>query len=416
MRPAYPEVYDNLLLSYHYYDGLSASSMLDAHLEWDRRFGARAPLARDAFVRRRGRQRLRIGFASFDLTRQAFKAFLSPVIAALDRSRFVAIGVNAAYVAKDHARRLDAPFDEWHHIHVESDQQLVSFMRSLDLDILVDLDGHVPGNRLRVWSHRVAPVQVTWLDYFDTTGSKAIDYLAGDSTSNPLAGSQLFSEVQVRVDPCRLVYMPPIYAPDLAPPPALAKERITFGSFNRLSKLTDPLLDDWSDLLRRVPNSVLVLKSSAFECRNTRDAVGRRFVARGIDAGRLSLRGRSEHREMLMEYNEIDIALDTHPYNGGVTTAEVLYMGLPIVGRLGTSMISSQTAAMLVAANLEHWIVHDRMEWIRLNIALASDTALLSEWRRTSREHLQASKLLDHEAFTRKFAHALHEMYRKLAA
>lgn len=253
-----------------------------------------------------------------------------------------------------------------------SDDALCGALLRDELDVLVDLDGHVPGNRLNVLSRKPSPKQITWLDYFDTTGSGAFDFLIGDAVSTPIGGAQRFVEKVLRLGDCRLCYEPPAYAPEVSVGPASRKGYVTFGSFNRLSKISDVLLARWGDLLNAVPMSRLLLKSGAFNHDGTCRHFLRRLMSHGIARERVALRGMSPHREMLAEYADVDIALDTAPYNGGLTTCEALWMGVPVLTVLGNSMISRQSAAILRAAGQARWVAGSWEEWKDIGIELAN--------------------------------------------
>lgn len=404
LQPGYAEVYDNLLVTHHYNPRVDPQAMYEAHVEWQRRFAPSAPDARPS--RRavsRARDRIRLGFVSSSLRRGAVPYFLRALAVHLDREAFAVhwydvawstVGENLAAHRADERRPLIGC----------SDEELVHAIRADGIDVLVDLDGHVPGNRLRALAHKPAPVQVTWLDYFDTTGTPAFDYLVADSVSVPPGGTQQFVEQVVRLDPCRLCYSPPAYAPQPSPPPASRNGFVTFGSFNRLSKYAEPLLDQWAALLKAVPASRLVLKNGAFAHPTTRQVFAQRFVLRGIDAARLDLRGPSDHAQMLREYGDVDIALDTSPYNGGLTTCEALFMGVPVVGMCGDSMISRQSAALLGAAGLTPWIAETQAQWLDINTRIAESPGERVRFRTSAREELARTPFMDQALFARRFA------------
>ena len=282
--------------------------------------------------------RVRIAFLSRALNERVMSAFLAPLLRHLNHATFDVSAFNAGPSHREAKPAYGASFDHWHDVDGWSDDELATAIRNAGIDVLVDLDGHVPGNRLRALTMRPAPVQMTWLDYFDTTGTSAVDFLIGDSISTPEAGSQRFTEHVVRLDPSRLCYAPPAKVPDVSAPPALRNGFVTFGSFNRLSKLAEAQLDLWTGLLKAVPDSRLILKNGAFAHPTTRQVFAQRFSVRGIVADRIELRPASEHFAMLQEYADVDIALDTFPYNGGLTTCEALYMGLPIAALRGQSI------------------------------------------------------------------------------
>ncbi|MFO1323707.1 MAG: tetratricopeptide repeat protein [Burkholderiales bacterium] len=399
LQPDYAEIHDNLLLCHHYDPKIGAGAMFDAHVEWARRFAAVPPV--DVHAAPSGR--LRVGLLSRSLCRGPTGFFLLPLLAHLDRNRFDVVAYSSGAAGDELQRQLRAHCAEWHDVGGDGDDALARRIAADAIDVLIDLDGHAPGNRLRAVARKPAPVILTWLDYFDTTGVAAVDFLVGDSLSVPPDGPQRFTERVLRVEPSRLCYAPPDYAPPPSPPPSARNGHVTFGSFNRLSKLAEPVVDAWARLLRAVPRSRLLLKSVAFEHANTRAVFAQRFVLRGVAADRLELRAGSEHARMLGEYADVDVALDPFPYNGGLTTCEALWMGVPLVARLGASMISRQSAALLAAAGLDRWIARDDDEWLRMNVELASDPDALAAFRRSARSRLAASPLVDGARFARQF-------------
>jgi predicted O-linked N-acetylglucosamine transferase (SPINDLY family) len=167
-------------------------------------------------------------------------------------------------------RQLQVLTGNWRDVSRDGDDELAQKIQADGIEILIDLDGHTPGNRLRAIALKPAPIIVTWLDYFNTTGLDAVDFLIGDTLSTPIEGAQLFTEQITRIEPSRLCYAPPDYAPHPAPPPILQNGYVTFGSFNRLSKLAEPVVDQWARLLKMGPDSRLLLKNAAFKHPNTR--------------------------------------------------------------------------------------------------------------------------------------------------
>jgi predicted O-linked N-acetylglucosamine transferase (SPINDLY family) len=189
--------------------------------------------------------------------------------------------------------------------------------------------------------------------------------------------------------------------------PALRAGRVTFGSFNRLSKIVEPVIASWSRLLAAVPGSRLLLKNGALEDGEARARLAGAFQAHGIAADRLELRGHSPHARMLDEYNDVDIALDPFPYNGGLTTCEALWMGVPVLCRLGDSLISRQSAALVCAAGLHEWIAHDDDEFVAIGRMFAQDLEHLAALRAGLRDRMRASPLTDGPGFARRFGEML---------
>ena len=402
--PAHPDIFDNLLLCHHYDPSFTADRMFEAHREWARRFASGIALddRRRNSARKKSKRR-RIGFVSQSLCSGPTGFFLLPLIRHRDKARYEVFCYSAGIKSDDVSSELRDRADGWRDVGRDNDDALAHRIEGDEIDILIDLAGHAPGNRLRAIARKPAPVVVTWLDYFDTTGVDGVDFLIADSVSVPPDTRQRFTETVLRIDPSRLCYAPPDYAPSTAPPPVLRNGFVRFGSFNRLAKLAEPVVDLWARLLRAVPDSRLLLKSAAFNHATTRGMFAQRFVGRGIAEARLELRGASPHAQMLAEYADIDIALDPFPYNGGLTTCEALWMGVPVIALLGDSMISRQSAALLIAAGRSEWVARAEDEWLGIATTLSADATRLAEVRRSLRSTIAHSPLVDDVQFTRRF-------------
>lgn len=294
-----------------------------------------------------------------------------------------------------------------------NDDALAQRIRDAGVDILVDMDGARPGNRLAVFARRPAPVQVTWIEAFYTMGLNAIDYLLTDSIHAPEGEALPIVETPVRLPGCRFCYAPPRFAPEVAPPPCLTTGAITFGSFNALNKLTPEVIALWADILNAVPGSRLLLKRRNLVFPEIRAAYAARFAAAGIGIDRLDLRGHSAHEAMLGEYGDVDIALDPFPYNGGRSTCEALWMGVPLVALRGRRMIARQSASILTAAGRREWIATDPRAYRDIAVALARDPDGLASLRAGQRERIKQSPLTDARRFARNLEAAYRWMWRR---
>ncbi|HUL95711.1 MAG TPA: tetratricopeptide repeat protein [Usitatibacter sp.] len=404
--PLYHQVESNLLICLHYDPSVDARRMYEAHRAWAARH---APRSADPPPRRAisPREPIRIGFISPALREGPTGAFLAPLLENLDRRRFAVHCYRTAGSEDAVTVRLRAASAQWRDVVAQDDDALFACLRGDALDVLVDLAGHTPGGRLPVLARKPAPIVATWLDYFDTNGIDAIDFLVGDPVSTPPGGAQRFSESVSLIEPCRLCYSPPAYAPPVAPAPATRNGCVTFGSFNRLSKLAGPVIDLWARVLRAAPGSRLLLKNGALADPRSRMHIEGLFAARGIAAERLVLQGESPHPELLAGYGDVDIALDPFPYNGGLTTCEALWMGVPVLGLLGDSMISRQTAALLGAAGFPQWVAGSGEALVALAADLAGNPARLAETRAGLRPALVRSDLLNAKRFAQNFANAV---------
>ena len=408
-RPDYHQVESNLLINLHYDPGVDPQAMFEAHRAWARRHASELqPLATTKPGARPAK--LRVGFLSPAFTSGPTAAFVRPLLANLDPERFEAIAFNVGRVDAV-SSQLQGLTSQWHDLWDASDAAVARRIVEERIDVLVDLAGHTPGGRPLALARKPAPVIATWLDYFDTTGLDAVDYLIGDPVSTPPGSTQRFSERVVTLEPARLCFDPPAHAPPVSPPPMLRNGFITFGSFNRHSKVAAPVIALWSQILRSTPRSRLLAKNAALTDPATRELLLTQFAAHGIGRDRIELRGPSDHARMLAEYADMDIALDTFPYNGGLTTCEALWMGVPVVTLLGNAMISRQSAALLTAAGLPELVACDADGLVRVASALAANPSRLEALRAAMRNRIAASPLVDGARFARQFETALEAMW-----
>jgi protein O-GlcNAc transferase len=386
-----------LLLHLNYDPTLAPEAVLAEHRRFQTRFGG-APAARPASARRSGR--LRVGYISPDFRRHSVSYFIEPVLRAHDRG-VVEVRCYSDVIAPDEVtQRLSALPEAWRATAGMRDVQLRPLLESEELDVLVELSGHTAGSRLTLLAGRAAPVQFSYLGYPASTGLDAMDGRVTDDIADPPGHSdQWHSEELFRLEGGFLCYQPPFGendGPAVVPPPALAGSGVTFGSFNNLAKVNPGVVEAWARLLERVPGARLLVKSRGLDDERLRERIWARFRQHGIGPERVSLSswvgGTAEH---LASYGQVDVALDTFPYNGTTTTCEALWMGVPVVsfagqvhaGRVGASLLSRVGLPELAPATLE--------ESLAAAAGLAADRDRLAELRRTMRERLRASPLMD---------------------
>ncbi len=292
-------------------------------------------------------------------------------------------------------------------------------IRSEQIDILVDLSGHSKLNRLSLFAHRPAPVQISYLGYPDTTGMAAMDYRLVDELTDPpgmTAGTIdcLCTEKLLRLPAPFLAYRPPEMAPEITPPPAQSAGPITFGSFNTLSKINQDLLSLWSRVLQAVPDSRLMLKGWPLSDPAIARWYPQEFLNRGISPARLILRpGLPEHRDHLAAYGEIDIALDTFPYHGTTTTTcEALWMGVPVITLAGKTHAARVGVSLLNAASHPEWIANNPDDYVDLAKKMANDRPALAHTRSELRNKMQNSPLLDGSRLVRNLEAAYRDAWR----
>ena len=278
-------------------------------------------------------------------------------------------------------------------------------------DILLDLAGHTAGNRLALFGAKAAPIQATYLGYYGTTGLPQVNYWITDAVLHPPENDQNDPciEERWRLNRCYVSYRPLTTAPEVKDPPCLKAKEITFGSFNQSRKITPRTASHWMAVLNAIPNSKLFLKSKNLGEEVERQRVTSLFQEMGLEAERLELRGHSPSlEEHLAAYNDVDIALDTFPYTGCTTTADALWMGVPVLTVAGESMVSRQAAAVLQGVGCGQWICRNESEMVERALSLAKDHESLQQQRLKQREQVRRSQLLDHAGL----AKSLEEAFR----
>lgn len=357
---------------------------------------------------------LRIGYVSGDFCMHPVGLFVERIIALHDPAMVKPTLYSNGDRLDELTRRLQASarqttgMDGWRDVRRLGDRQMAERIRADRIDILVDLAGHTANSRLTVFAGKPAPVQISWLGYFATTGLPTMDFVILDPWHAPPGVEAQFSERIIRLPHNRFCYTPAPFAPAVAPLPMLARGYVSFGSFNNTAKLNEAVLEAWAQILQGVPASRLVLKWRCFVDQPYRAQVTDFFVARGIDRNRLELRGMSPHRELLAEYADIDIALDPFPFSGGYTSCEALWMGVPIVTWPQERVVSRQTWSFLNNIGLPGLAAPDRDAYVRLAIQLAGSPATLGELRATLRERMKQSPLCN----AVKFTHHLESAYQ----
>ena len=314
------------------------------------------------------------------------------------------------------ADRLKASCVAWHDVQGLSDQALAERIHGDRIDVLIDLAGHSAHNRLPMFAWRPSPVQMTWLGYFATTGIEAIDYLLADPWTLPESQEEYFTEKVWRLPETRLCFTAPDPTPRVADLPMLAAGHITFGCFNNVSKVTDAVMSAWSRVLDAVPRSTLLLKSPQLGDVAVRARFMDRLMGHGLSAERLLLDGLSSRQDYLAAYGRVDIALDPFPYTGGTTTAEALWMGVPVLTLAGESFLSRQGVGLLENIGLHDWVAPDVEHYVGMAAGHAMNPGGLAELRSGLPSRMLASPIMDAPRFARHFEAALREIWQRWCA
>jgi predicted O-linked N-acetylglucosamine transferase (SPINDLY family) len=296
-----------------------------------------------------------------------------------------------------------------------SDAHLSRRIEQDGIDILIDLSGHTSMQRMNVFAQRAAPVQATYLGYPASTGVPNMDWLIADTIVAPKDHDSLYSEKVIRLPNTVFCYAPEVDYPYPDYTTQHEKRQLTFGSFNNVPKLTPHTIKLWAAILNEIPDSRLVLKAPSFKDGSAIQVFTERFVAEGVDASRLEFRGPVGLTEMMAEYADIDIALDPVPYNGGTTTLQAMWMGVPVIVKTGNHFVSRMGASFMSAAGLSEWVAENDADYLRIAIQMGKDRNALLSLKQGLRKRLLNSPAWNVDHFTADFENALLTMWREYA-
>ncbi len=355
---------------------------------------------------------LRVGFVSADLRKHPVGYFFESVLAQLDRARIEPIAYSNAVHSDELTARIKPCFALWRHVAEMDDAELAQRIYDDRIDVLVDLSGHTGRNRLPMFAWRPAPLQVSWLGYFATTGLSEIDYLLADPHVVPPNEEAQYTERIWRLPDSYLCFTLPSEPVAVAPLPALANGYVTFGCLNNHKKLNDGVITVWSRILREVSHSRLLLKNHQLGEPSIVRETSSRFAAHGIDETRLLLEGPSAREQYFSTYHRVDLALDPFPYPGGTTSVEGLWMGVPVLTRHGDRFLSHLGELVLKTVGLTDWIAADTEDYVARAVAAAADLPALAVLRAGLRERIERSPLCDAPRFAAHWMTAIEQMWQ----
>lgn len=406
--------YSNLLFNQHYLPQWDDAQML----EDARSFGREAEkLARpfQTWENEKTTDRvIRIGFVSGDLRNHPVGYFLEGVLAAITANASADIDIYAfpTHACTDNVSvKLRSFCAGWHPAIELSDSEFCELIRECQIDILVDLSGHTGYSRLGMLAWRPAPVQVSWLGYFATTGLPTVDYLIADPWTLPKTEESNFIEKIWRLPETRLCFTPPTEKIEVNASPAIKNGYVTFSCFNNLTKVSDQVIQAWARIIVGTPGSRLLIKSQLKRDPEKSKGVIDRFSANGISPDQLIFEDFESRQNYFYAHHRVDIALDPFPYPGGTTTAESLWMGVPVLTLAGTRFLERQGLGLVANVGLENWIAFDVEDYISKAIHLASDIDSLSKLRAELRQKALNSPIFDGARFAENLVAVLRQMW-----
>jgi predicted O-linked N-acetylglucosamine transferase (SPINDLY family) len=408
LRPDFAEAHSNLLLALNYLPELESEELFKEHQAWAQTYEHSVPRAALPPIAPDAGRRLRIGYVSPDLRNHPVAFFVEPILRNHDRDSFEIYCYADLAMPDAVTERLRGYAHNWHNICGLRSEQVAQQILSDKIDILVDLAGHTGNNRMALFAMKPAPVQATYLGYPTTTGLASMDYRLTDAVTDHADDARYYSEKLLYLKDGFCCYAPPTDVPDVSPLPARERGHVTFASFSNLVKINTGVLDLWCQVLRSNPGSRFVLFRHTLKG-STHDRFLKMFEERGIPQNRVDILddvpAKYGHlpfgKRYLGLYGEIDIVLDTFPWNGHTITCENLWMGIPVVTLTGGRHVGRIGASVMKAIGLTDLVANTPDDYINVASRLAKNLEGLEQLRASLRERMRQSRLCDGKQFTK---------------
>lgn len=414
LAPEVPAIFSNYVFSIQYSDKFTRQEKYAAHVEFSNRF--ETPLmnewgnyANDPAPNRK----LKIGYVSGDFRGHSLAFFIEPVISHHDRANFE---IHCYYSHPVHdavSERIKRLADRWNEVAGMSDADLAQKIRADQIDILIDLSGHTGHNRLLVFARKPAPLQITWLGYQATTGLRAIDYRITEESLDPSGTTEAFHSEKLLRLPSSGTFSASPDSPPVNALPALEGRPFTFGCLNNPSKITEEVIALWAEILKTAPASRLMIGNSTPELAQK---IAGFFFRRGVGAERLVFEPKVSLIDYLALHNQIDLALDTFPYNGGTTTFHSLWMGVPIIALEGDTSLSRVGASIMHGLGLDAFCGATKEQYVERAVHHALHLEELQQVRLTLRDQMSVAMDQLSIQVTGSLEHALRSCWKEFCA
>jgi predicted O-linked N-acetylglucosamine transferase (SPINDLY family) len=415
LKPGLSAAHSCLLHTLWYCPNYDSATIYQEHCQWYRRWAE--TLAKEVAAHTNDRspnRRLRIGYVSPDFRGHCQSLFTVPLLSAHDHRQFEIVCYSDVVAPDSLTARLKSDVEEWRNIVGLTDTAVAQLVRQDQIDILVDLTMHMASNRLLVFARKPAPVQVCWLAYPGTTGLKTMDYRLTDPYLDPPGlNERYYSEQSIRLPDCFWCYDPLTDQSVVNSLPAVSIGHVTFGCLNNFCKVNAAVLQLWAQVLNAVERSRLLLLAP--------EGSARQYVLQilgkaGISPGRVTFVARQSRMNYLELYNQIDIGLDTFPYNGHTTSLDAFWMGVPVVTLVGATVVGRAGFCQLSNLGLPELAGNTPEQFVEVSVRLARDWARLSHLRAALRERIEKSPLMDATRFARSMEAAYRDMWQRWCA
>jgi predicted O-linked N-acetylglucosamine transferase (SPINDLY family) len=416
IKPDFEDAISLKIFATDFKTDLTFEEQRDVRRLWWERIGSRYALPPEPHRNVRDPdRRLVIGYVSSDFRSHSAARVFKPVIEYADKIAFETVCYSCSPIEDGLTREFQQMTSRWRDASRWTDERLIEQVRGDQVDILVDLSGHTGGNRLKVLARKPAPIQAHGWGHCTPPGLPTIDYVFADPVTIPPEVRHLFHETIYDL-PCMLTLDP--LPPDVSrgPLPARGNGFITFGVFNRISKITDESAKAWAQILARLPSSRLLIKDFELDDRMTRDNLLARFAQYGVAADLIQMLGKTSRPDHLQAMNAVDIFLDPFPQNGGASTWESVQMGVPVVTKLGSALSSRAAGGILSSIGLRDWVADSLEGYIDIALRHASRIDELAGLRDGLPARIAASAAGNPAAYAAEAGKAYRDIWRTYCA
>ncbi|MBF0193272.1 MAG: tetratricopeptide repeat protein [Magnetococcales bacterium] len=397
IKTDYEDAHSNLLFCCQYIPNQTLGNLFEIHKKWASNLLSYQKTEIFSFDNDTStNRRLRIALVSYDLGLHPVGYFVAGFLKHHKRNKFEIICYSDRK-PDEFTKILQGYSDSWLNTDSMGDSELAQRIYDDKVDILIDLGGHTSKNRLIVFAKKPAPIQISWAGYVGTTGLPTMDYLIADKHYIKDYEDKYYTENIIRLPDSWVSYTPPPYAPKTV---SKRSSRIFLGNFGNPTKINYKMLHVWSQILIKAPNTNLLLIYKGMDNHYTANRINSFFVNAGVDKNRIIISGQLSHPQLLAKYNEIDIALDTLPYSGGLTSFEALWMGVPVITTIGDTFAGRHSASILISMGLEKLVTNSFSEYIQLVLDLINDPEKLTLIKKDLHKKTKNSPLCDHVKFS----------------
>lgn len=398
--PTHYIVHSNYLFALHYAPEVTGEDIMRETIAWAEAHTSHITPYTHTDHDRTAERRLKIGYVSSDFRDHPVNVYVEPILTSHDQSTFEVYCYNSNFFRDETTQRLQHKVSQWRDIAGLNDAEAAALIHADGIDILIDLSGHTAGARLQVFAYKPAPLQATWIGYFNTTGIKAIDYIITDRFLLPPEEEYLYTEKPLRLPTTGACYQLRNHDIKVGTLPALRNGHITFGCFSAVAKVTPETMALWVEILRKLPTAKLMVKGAGFMESDVQHRYRELCIKGGANPDQLVFTPHESLHAYLEAYNNVDIMLDTFPYNAATTTVDALWMGVPLITRKGNKLLGHIGESMLGAVGLEQFIANSKEEYIEKAVSVAQNTQMLSTIREGLRARLEQSPMTNPLEFT----------------